>query len=171
MSKFRSGAVAALSAAAVLLAGCTTTGVGTGDITQKGKPAEAVKFTWKSTDGGITGTMTASLPAAVYSGPFVQITQRTEAQALAPLWAGYPPGWTDWSYWGYGGMNMGMGMPMYDAVQFSTVYTGKVLANLKTPAGGQMRCRLHMLVPSQGMSGGGTGECQILNGATIQANF
>jgi len=168
---------AACGAAVLMLCGCTTTGMGGGDITQKGKAPEPVMFSWKSTDGGITGSMTATLPTSTYQGRFVQITQQTQSQTLAPLWEGYPPGWGDWSYWGWaGGMGPGMGMPppmggVYDAVQFNTVYSGKVLANLKDLAGHQMRCRLHMLNPPQGMSGGGTGECQIQNGATFQANF
>ncbi|HEY2256048.1 MAG TPA: hypothetical protein VGI11_10455 [Variovorax sp.] len=173
MSKFKHGAATVLATAVVALTGCTTTGVGGGDITQKGKAPEPVMFTWKSTDGGITGTMTATLPTATYQGPFLQVTQQTQSEAFAPMWAGYPPGWSDWSYWGWGGGMGGMGMGgMYDSVQFATVYSGKVIANLKSLSGtSQIRCRLHMLHPSQGMSGGGTGECQLSGGATFQANF
>lgn len=168
----KSQAAAALGAALLILAGCTTTGMGGGDITQKGKSPEPVLFSWKSTDGGITGTMTATLPNAIYQGRFVQITQQTRSETMAPLWEGYPPGWGDWPYWGWTGPMAPMPMGgMYDAVQFATVYSGKVLANLKTTNGGQMRCRLHMLHPQQGMSGGGTGECQIQGGASFTANF
>lgn len=171
---------AAIGAALLLLGGCTTTGMGGGDIAQKGKAPEPVLFAWKSTDGGITGTMTATLPASTYQGRFVQITQQTQSSQLLPMWEGYPPGWGDWPYWGWsGGMGpgapLGMGMPMggamYDAVQFNTVYSGKVVANLKSINGGQMRCRLHMLNPPAGMAGGGLGECQIQGGATFPAKF
>ena len=175
MRRLKRSAAAVAAAAGLVLAGCTTTGKGGGEIVQKGQPDKPVLFSWKSTDGGITGTMTATLPTATFQGPFLQITQQTRSDAMAPMWGGgWPVGWSDWSYWGYGSVagmgGMGM-MPGFDPVQFATVYSGKVIANLKSPQGGLMRCRLHMLKPQQGMSGGGTGECQIQGGATIQASF
>ena len=148
MRLFKKAGIASLAAAALLLAGCTTTGMGGGEIIQKGQPDKPVLFSWKSTDGGITGTMTATLPTATFQGPFLQITQQTQGDAMAPMWGGgWPVGWSDWSYWGYGSVagmgGMGM-MPGFDSVQFATVYSGKVIANLKSPQGGLMRCRLHM---------------------------
>ena len=166
MSKFIQWPLAAAAAAAILLGGCTSTGMGGGDIVQQGKPAVPVLFSWKSSDGGITGSMTATLPAATYQGRFLQVTRQTQSDALAPMWGDFPTGWSDWSYWGMGGMG-----GTYDPVQFATIYSGKVIATLKSVTGSQMRCRLHMLKPDQGMSGGGAGECQILGGATIQASF
>ncbi len=59
----------------------------------------------------------------------------------------------------------------FDAVQFTTMYSGKVIATLTSPSGPPMRCRLHMMRPEQGMAGGGAGECQISGGPTIQATF
>jgi hypothetical protein len=34
-----------------------------------------------------------------------------------------------------------------------------------------MRCRFTLMQPSSGMAGGGTGRCQLPNGAVIQADF
>ncbi len=161
MSKFqwRTAAVAAI--AATVLGACTTTGVGSGDVVKTGAP---VQFTWKSLDGGLTGTMTATVPDnGVFTGKFVQISSTTEIESLGPLWGGWAPGWNDWPYWG-------PGPDVYNAAQFVTRYSGKVLVNLQNGPGTRMRCRLLLTFPSQGMSGGGDGECQI-NGATIAARF
>ena len=53
---FVAAPVAALICAAITLSACTTMGTGTGSVSPGGEP---VKFSWKSTDGGITGTMSA----------------------------------------------------------------------------------------------------------------
>ena len=42
------------------LVGCTSTGFGGGQLLRNGTPEEPVTFSWTSTDGGISGTMTAS---------------------------------------------------------------------------------------------------------------
>ncbi len=59
----------------------------------------------------------------------------------------------------------------YDATQFATYYSGKVLANLSSPEGGRMRCRFLLSSPSTGMADGGQGECQLSGGRTINATF
>ena len=68
----------------------------------------------------------------------------------------------------YGGWT---GLGGYDTVQFTTAYSGKVIANLKSSSGGSMRCRLQMTRPEAGMSGGGSGECQVAGGVPFQATF
>lgn len=167
--KHKPSLLAALALGASLLLGaCASSGTGTGELVRNGKP-QTIAFTWNSSDGGITGTLTTSLSGAAYSGRFVQITRQTQSDVMAPMWGGWSPGWPDWPYWGYGaGYGGAVG---FDAAQFTTVYSGKVIANLSAPTGGMMRCRLHMLQPMQGMAGGGTGECQVMNGPTIQATF
>ena len=57
-------------------------------VTGLGQPDNPVLFAWKSTDGGITGTMTATLPTATFQGPFLQITQQTQSDAMVPIWGG-----------------------------------------------------------------------------------
>lgn len=155
-----------LAATAVAMAaGCTITGLGEGEMSLKGMDEEPVMFSWQSNDGGITGTMTAALPDATYSGHFFQITQQTRSETITPLWSGWSTGWLDWPYWGWGRFGP------YDWTQFATRYTGKVVANLGSSDGRRMRCRLHMARPMDGMSGGGDGECQLQGGATIHARF
>ena len=118
--------IAASALALIVLAGCTTTGLGRGEMTAKDKPAEPVLFSWKSTDGGMSGTMVATLPDATYTGKFLQITRQTQRETLAPMWNGWNEGWNDWPYW-----TQPYPAP-YDATQFITYYSGKVVANLET---------------------------------------
>jgi hypothetical protein len=153
----------AAAVAALLLGGCTTNGMGGGELFAKGPPQEPVLFSWQSKDGGLSGDMVATLSNATYQGPFFQITNQTDRLTLLPLWLGWAQGWPDWPYWGYGAFGP------YDVTQFIARYTGKVVANLQTPAGRMMRCRLHLVNPSRGMAGGG--ECQVEGGGTIHAKF
>ncbi len=151
---------------ALMLGACTTSGMGGGELSRPGKPDESVLYSWKSNDGGITGTMVATLPNATYQGRFFQITQQTVSDSMAPMWDGWNAGWTDWPYWDgepYGGP--------YDWTQFSTRYSGKVIANLQTDSGRRMRCRFHLIQPMQGMSGGGDGVCQVQGGGVVHAQF
>ena len=150
----------------LLLNACTTTGVGSGELVLSDRPSQPVLFSWTSNDGGITGSMTAAFPGAKYQGRFIQIRQQTQSDALLPMWNGWNVGWADWPYSGFDGPETG-----YDSYQFSTTYSGKVIANLKSDTGKLMRCRFTMAQPVEGMSGGGSGECQIVGGATIQATF
>ena len=151
-----------LAAMACLCAACTSTGTGSGELSNaSGQNQQPVTFTWTSTDGGITGSMTAQLPGATYQGRFFQITQETRAETLAPLWGRWPMGWSDWPY--------GPGLAPFPE-SFITHYSGRVVATLE--AGDQyMRCRFQLSQPSRGMAGGGEGECQLSRGGTVRANF
>lgn len=157
-------------ASLAVVGGCTTMGTGQGEVSRHHRPGAPAHFTWKSTDGGQQGTMTATLRHAVYRGRFFQITRQTRRETLAPLWLGWNDGWSDWPYWG-GPFADGAFQGGYDTTQFVTYYSGKVLANLSSPAGGRMRCRFLLFSPAAGMTGGGQGECQLLGGRTIDATF
>jgi hypothetical protein len=143
-------------AAAVTLAGCTTTGTGAGQAVSGG---ETATFTWKSdTDTG--GTMTAGLSdGSTYEGPFFQVTQDSTVDQMGPLWTGWSGrrGFGGWGLWG-------------PSEGFVTHYSGKVLANLQGPTG-YMRCRFTLASPASGMSGGGLGQCQLPTGPVIDAQF
>lgn len=158
-------ALAAAAALLLVLGACTTTGMWGGELAREGKADEPVLLSWKSTDGGISGAMTATLPDATYQGRFFQITEQTQRQVVSPLWDGWSQGWVDWPYWGWGTYGP------YEWTQFVTRYSGKVLANLQTDAGQHMRCRFHLAHPSQGMSGGGDGECQLQDRGVVHARF
>ena len=141
----------------LLAAGCTTTGTGVGETATGTHP---VNFSWKSTDG-VSGKINATVPdGTTFAGQFFQITSDTTVDNLGPLWDGWGPGWRrgGWADWDAG-------------PEFMTHYTGKVVANLSAPDGKHMRCRFQLVHPSDGMAGGGAGECQLPNGKTIQATF
>jgi hypothetical protein len=151
-----SNLIVALPLLAVLAAGCTTMGTGFGS-TATG--ADHVNFSWKSSNS-VSGTMNATLSdGKTYTGQFFQITSDTTVDNLGPLWAGWGPGWRgDWGYWSAG-------------PEFITHYSGRVLANLGTPDGQHMRCKFQLVHPSDGMAGGGHGQCQLPDGKTIDATF
>ena len=150
--------------ATLLLGACSTTmtGMGGGDVMQAGKSKEPVVFSWTGNNDALSGTLVATLPNLTYKGPFFEITSETCDDSLGPLWTGWNQGWYDWPYWS---------LQPYGVSKFVTRYSGKVVANLGAPDGSRMRCRRHLMHPARGMAGGGQGECQIADGATIQARF
>jgi hypothetical protein len=155
----RAAAFAAVAGAALTLLACTTMGTGTGSLSPGNTP---VAFNWSSKDGGITGTMSATMGGgAAFSGPFLQVTSNVRSDAFEPMWAGWQRGWSDWGYFG----------AAYPESQFLTRYSGKVIANLKGPDTQQLRCRFQLNDPAGGMGGGGQGECQFGGGRTVDATF
>ncbi len=149
-----------LPALVALVAGCATMGTGTG-ATPSG--ADPVQFSWKSSDS-VSGTMDATLSdGKTYSGQFFQITKNTTVDSIGPLWSGWHSRWRGYGGWGY-----------WDAAPstgFITHYSGKVVANLGAPGGDHMRCRFQLAHPSEGMAGGGRGQCQLPDGNSIDATF
>jgi hypothetical protein len=141
-----------LVCAIAIAAGCTTTGVGYGDVPKGG--GEQLAVSWTSSDGGISGTMTASLSdGRSFSGPFFEMTSQT----VAPFW--YGSGFYGW------GDGTGSSTP------FRTHYSGSVVADLAGENNVHMRCRLRLLTPRRGISGGGAGECQVTGNAPIEVRF
>lgn len=142
----------------LLAAGCTTMGTGFGSTATGAIP---VSFNWKSSDS-VSGTMDAVLSdGKTYSGQFFEITDDTTVDNLGPLWSGWNSGFrgrSGWDYW--------QGAP-----EFVTHYTGRVVANLGAPNGEHMRCQFRLVRPSDGMAGGGHGQCQLPDGKTIDATF
>lgn len=154
--------VSASLCATTLLGACTTLGIGSGtdETTPRAAP---VAFNWASKDGGVTGTMSATLPdGRTFTGPYFEITQTTESLQLEPMWTSWNVGWPDWEY--------GLGGPWSFDGQ-ATTYTGKVVANLQGPDAQHMRCRFDLAQPLSGMGGGGQGKCQVAGGDTIDAVF
>ena len=148
---------AAVSLLVMLAAGCTTMGTGFGS-TRTGK--HPVNFSWHSSDGSVSGDMTAQSDGKTFTGQFFQITSNTTVDSLGPLWNGWGPRWrgAGWDYWDAG-------------PEFVTHYTGKVVANLVASDGMHTRCTFHLVHPAQAMAGGGEGTCQRPDGKTIEATF
>lgn len=147
------------------LSACTTTGSGGGQIAGAQTQEVRVVFDWKSTDGGISGTLTAALPGLTFAGRFFQITQQTRSEVLTPLWTHWQRGWYDWRYWDHPAL-----FP-FPTTQFITHYSGKVVATLQAEGRQHMRCRFHLVAPARGMSGGGEGECELSDGRRVRAAF
>jgi hypothetical protein len=145
----------------VLAAGCTTMGTGFGSTDSGAIP---VNFTWKSSDS-VSGSMNATLSdGKTFAGQFYQITSDTTIDNLGPLWAG----WDGYGRRGYWGGDWGF----WDAgPEFITQYSGKVVANLSSSDGKHMRCKFQLVHPSDGMVGGGRGQCQMPQGTTIETTF
>lgn len=154
----RAASLLALPALAASMLACTSMGAGSGSMSPGNTP---VSFNWTSQDSGTTGTMSATLSdGTAFSGPFLQMTGVARTEALEPLWHGWHRGWSDW----------GDGGP-FPETAFSTVYSGKVIANLQGPDSQRLRCRFHLNDPVAGMRGGGQGECQFSEGRTVDAVF
>jgi hypothetical protein len=155
----------AVSAAIVMglaLGACTTMGTGEGSTVSGDQP---VSFNWTSKDGGVTGTMTATLSnGSVFTGPYLEITKTAQSDQFYPMWTGWAPGWRDWGYGGFGAFPL-------DSTGITTTYSGKVTANLTGPASQRMRCRFDLNDPPSGMGGGGQGKCQLASGTTVDATF
>ncbi|HET6535601.1 MAG TPA: hypothetical protein VFG41_05405 [Sphingomicrobium sp.] len=167
MRKFSITAVAAVSLAAIAAAGCTTTGIGTG---QSAQGNVGVSFNWTESVAS-RGNMVARLTdGRVFQGPYFQITSQARLPYYDPLWYGWGPGWgwhRPWGAWGSGWGGWGPWGPSGDIV---TQYSGQVLANLQGP-GGFMRCRFSLARPTIGLDGGGAGQCQLPDGSIIYAQF
>ncbi|QNP44535.1 hypothetical protein H9L15_12920 [Sphingomonas daechungensis] len=156
------------SLAVLALAGCTTSGVGTG---QSAVGNVGATFTYTQT-GATRGTMVASLTnGQVFQGQFFQVTQESRVTDFGSLWNGWGPGW-GWGR-GWGGRRW--------VTAGADGALGSVRRNdhpLQRPdprefagPGGFMRCNFSLARPSSGMAGGGAGQCQLPTGAIIHAQF
>lgn len=151
----------------VAISACSTpsTGMGGGDLNSRTNAEQPVLFGWQSTDGGQSGTLTATLPERTFTGPFIQITLQTRREILAPFWSGWNEGWGDWPY-GVAGWDSESA-----AEQFTRYYSGKVVANLGDGRGSSMRCRFDLNDAVRGMSGGAHGQCQLAGGRILNATI
>lgn len=146
----------ALMCAALAVSACTTMGTGTGEL---GPEHEPVRFAWKSTDGGTSGTLTATLPGGkLFSGPYLQFTREARSVDFDPVLDDYDLGWG----------NPDAGAPYMEDV-FTTTYSDKVTAQLQAADGQRMSCDFHLNHPIEGMGGGGLGECELDAGGWIDA--
>jgi hypothetical protein len=46
-----------------------------------------------------------------------------------------------------------------------------MVANLASPGATHMRCKFQLVHPSDGLAGGGSGQCQLPDGKTIDATL
>jgi hypothetical protein len=146
---------------ALALGACTTIdgGTGTGSILSSRQP---VSFTWKSRDGGLTGTMSATLAdGTAFTGPYLESSSERDFTQFFPMLSRWTTGWGDW----------GSGRFAPIDVESNTDYSGKVVANLSGPGAQRMRCAFDLDDPPSGMDGGGHGRCRFAGGAIVDATF
>jgi hypothetical protein len=135
-----------------LAVGCATTKTGSGSAVSGTNP---VKFGWTSRDN-VSGSMTATVAnAGTFTGRFSQVTSglTDELGSQGQIW--HQEGLYD----------VGPGL------QYVPHYTGRVVANLSGSGGVQMRCRFELMRPVDGMAGGASGECQLPDGLSVDAQF
>jgi hypothetical protein len=160
---------AGLVLAAALLGGCVASGAIKGRLTEPGAAATPVTLHYRSARFNQNGILTATLPdGESFSGRYLQVTSDTDAESLDPYWGGWGVGWAGWGPWtdDYGPWIVGEDVPT-----FVRNYSGKVIATLLGDRGSRMRCRFCLADPSQGMSSGGVGECEVTGGGKIAAEF
>jgi hypothetical protein len=149
-----------------MLTSCVSTGMLNGRLSVPGQPAAPVTFNFKSDRSGEGGKLSAMLPdGEFFSGRYLQITSTINENAVAPMFQPWDPYWNSWGPFG----SPWYGDGTYSA--FRTNYSGKVIATLFGDKGSTMRCRFRLSDPPSGLSGGGTGECQLSTGGTIQVQF
>jgi hypothetical protein len=157
------GAAFALAA----LSGCVSQGPIAGQLEIPGQPPERVTFTYATDRFDDSGTLSVMLPSGErFTGRYAQLTSATAADISGPTWAGFAPLWADWGPYGgtwWGGPE--------DVWTFGRNYSGRVVATLFGERGDMIRCRFKLVNPPGGMSDGGTGECQLSTGGTINAQF
>lgn len=159
MRRWKAALAAACAIAAGAVAGCATSGYGSGRVEAPGKPeAEGeATFRWTADADATRGTIRAALPdGRIFRGDFLQVTSTTVAQDLSPYWASWGGPWYGW---GYGGP--------YDYTTFVRHYSGRVIAQLEGPNGERMRCRFLLARPEDGPQSGGVGDCELSSGETI----
>ena len=150
-----------LAGTGIALGACTSMGGGSGFVAPGN---EAVTFTWKSDDGsGTSGRMSATLAdGRIFSGDYLEITHQTATADLEPVWNQWDRAVSDME------SMEDMPMPPFGS---ATVYSGRVLANLRSADGQRLDCRFHLNVPSTGMAGGGQGKCKLQDGGSVDALF
>ena len=152
-------AVAAVSV--LVFAACTTTGVAVGKDVRTGKATEPVTLDWQSDPGDMTnGDIEVRLPSGMfYQGRYHQVTKTTMVEVLDPFWGPWPPYWSDWDLTWDASDEV---EDIDDYQRFITNYDHHIIARLDNDRNApEMRCRFTLLHPTDGMAGGGVGDCTV----------
>jgi hypothetical protein len=147
---------------------CATTGVAVGTVADPAQQEDdAVTFVWKTKAlNRLKGSISTVLPdGSEFKGSWSEIVQTREEPPSSPQpWLGWQPYWTEWLFTQRGMLPLDEG-----ATGVVKIFTGKVLANLRSSDGRQhMSCQFTLDEPKLGLSGGGTGTCQLYDGKVIQ---
>jgi hypothetical protein len=138
-----------------LAAGCASTGSMSGEISTPGGPPRHVTLSYTADRSGDSGYLSVTLPdGESFNGPYARVGS---AAAVGP---GLD---IDFSVVDWG--------QTADTWAFGPADTNKVIALLQGGRGRKIRCRFTLLYPAGGMSYGGSGECQVNSGETIDVTF
>ena len=158
---------AVASLGAIAIAGCTTSGIGTGQSIGGNLGAT---FSWTET-GGTQGTMVAQLTnGQLFQGPMFQITSES-ARRLRPA-VERLGSWL--------GLGRRLGRPALGLRLGRLGWLGSETRSLNTAVRSSPICRgqaascaatSRLMSPSTGMAGGGLGQCQLPTGTIINAQF
>jgi hypothetical protein len=152
------------------LGACSGTGVAVGRVADPSQQDEdAVMFVWKTKPvSRLKGSIATVLPdGSEFKGSWVELVQTRPAPPdyqRPQLWMGWQPYWQELQRTRHSTLPLDEG-----ATGVVKVYTGKVLANLRSSDGKRnMSCQFTLDEPKAGLTGGGTGNCQLHDGSVIQ---
>jgi hypothetical protein len=154
----------ALLCVGIALSACTALGTGNGALSPGGAP---VTFAWTSTHAGMSGTMRATLAnGETFTGPFLEASREVGNEDEDIFSESFERGWVEF----------GSDLPHWDGWgaypnDLEAQYSGSVVVNLQAADGQRMRCRFQLDMPTEGLTGGGHGTCQLNNGRSVNAVF
>ena len=154
-------------ALSLFLSACSTTGIIKG-FWKKSKNSKSANVALKyyQNPSATSGNMAVILPSGeIFKGRFVQITSTSTSDSVGVGWGAWDPYWGDWGPYDdpwYSGGSM---------TTFRKNYSGKVIATLFDQKNNSMRCRIRLASPSEGLGGGGLGECQTSKGGVLKLQF
>ena len=130
---------------------------------------EPVPFSFEAASAK-RGTMSTALGdgGEQFHGSYVRVEASTKDHLVTEIYDGFSaPEWQVWEHdpdggWTATGVSFGA---------FAHFYTGKVVATLAGNRGSSMRCQLTLREPESGLSGGGSGGCQVSSGGTLRLEF
>jgi len=158
-------------------------GILTGDWTKSGSSeSEVVKLSYAS-DQSIGGTINVTLGAGGehFRGEFVRLSDDSQGTEVAgrvmsawgAKWEGQSKSDQEDSWLPGSKKDGGFGTEAGSGFNFylRKHYSGRVIAWLEGNRGHNMRCRMELKLPAEGMSGGGSGECQASEGSQVIIRF
>jgi hypothetical protein len=155
----------ALAFGAVVALACSTSGVAVGELHDGSGAPKVVRLVWKA-DASLPerGSIWGDLPDGKhYTGRYYEVAENVPEQVYSSAWSGSEPYWPDWP------VTSPKAADKANWNTFAATYTGKVIATLVSgPGGPTIRCRFNINSPSSGLVRGGSGECKLSDGSTIQ---
>ena len=129
------------------LVACTATSGGPAPVVSpQGEPLGQAQVAYV-THGGATAQMTVTLPdGESFTGPALSLRETTE------------PG---------PGLLLGQGDPALLVASPGATWTGEIEAELASPRGAVMTCRLREARPGLGLEGGASGRCTLPDGRAL----